>query len=90
MKLTLLVILLKRVLLWLDPPPPPAPDSPLRLRAKILTQMAETYQESGEAKRHRVYGRLLKEFPNVKKRLIALTIEEVLNNVHPSPRPDGL
>ena len=47
-------------------------------RARILTQEAETtlIGGGGEAKRHFVYARLLKEFPN--KREAALAIELAL------------
>jgi hypothetical protein len=34
---------------------------------------------SGESKRHQVYARLIKEFPEAKKRRLALAIEVAMN-----------
>ena len=44
--------------------------------AKPLVEWADTVEEwSGEAKRHQVYARLIKQFPEANKRDLALAIE---------------
>jgi len=58
---------------------PTSPD-PLRDRTRQLTRQADELAPgtSGEYKRHMVYSRLMKEFPQVEKRRLSLTIEQVL------------
>lgn len=59
-----------------------APDdaSPLLQRARVLAQEqdAKWPDRDGEAKRHQVYSRLLKEFPTRAKREIARAIEDAI------------
>jgi hypothetical protein len=69
---------LTRLLAWLNPPPD---DSALMARVKVLVANAEKMAASGEYKRHAVYARLLKEFPESRKRDLALAIERVLSGV---------
>lgn len=47
-------------------------------RARALTNDAETTLTGGEAKRHAVYARIIKEFPATSKRELALAIELAL------------
>lgn len=47
-------------------------------RARVLTQDADTTLSGGEAKRHAVYARLIKDFPATAKRELALAIELAL------------
>jgi len=58
---------------------PKSPD-PLRDRTRVLTKQADQLAPgtSGEYKRHKVYSQLMKEFPQVEKRRLSLTIEQVL------------
>ena len=53
--------------------------STLLKRAVMLTQDVEHIHLSGEAKRHQVYARLIKEFPDVARRQLSRTIEEALD-----------
>lgn len=48
-------------------------------RASSLIMMADKLKSSGEYKRHHVYSRLIKEFPQIPKRQIALEIEKILS-----------
>jgi hypothetical protein len=73
-----LIRLLKAVLAWLEPP---VDDTPLLARVKVLVVAAEKLAASGEYKRHAVYARLLKEFPDSRKRDLALAIERVLQGI---------
>lgn len=69
---------LRRVADWLDP----APDrGPLVTRARVLCDLEDAIRGPGfgEAKRHQVYARLLKDFPEVPKRAIARAIEDALD-----------
>lgn len=50
-------------------------DGPLLSRARGWVVWAERHFDNGEARRHQVYARLLKEFPDTPKREIALAIE---------------
>jgi hypothetical protein len=51
---------------------------PVLDRATHLIGDAETHSMGGEAKRHAVYARLIKDFPTVNKRELALAIELAL------------
>ena len=53
----------------------------LRIRASVLVKAAEEEVPDpgrGELRRHFVYARLIKEFPEVSRRRIGLMIEQVL------------
>ena len=67
---------LRRIAEWLDP----LHDPILLARAKELVEKweKELGPGFGEAKRHQVYAKLLKEFPAIAKRVISATIEEAL------------
>ena len=52
--------------------------TPVLERATQLTQDADTSLTGGEAKRHQVYARLIKDFPMTPKRELALAIELAL------------
>lgn len=71
-----LVEWLYRIAAWIDIPSPeaPPPDG-LFQRAVVLVRDADKLDGSGEAKRHQVYARLIKEFPARSKRDISLSIE---------------
>jgi hypothetical protein len=56
----------------------PATETPYSIRARVLTAAAAGLDGSGEYKRHVVYAQLIKEFPQVAKRVLSLTIEQVL------------
>ena len=47
-------------------------------RAGVLARDADTTLSGGEAKRHQVYAKLIKDFPIVNKRELALAIELAL------------
>lgn len=49
-------------------------------RAVSLTQLYERQYGAGfgEAKRHQVYARLMKEFPTIKRRTLSVAIERAL------------
>ncbi len=51
---------------------------PVLDRARELTQDADTTLSGGEAKRHAVYAKLIKDFPLTLKRELALAIELAL------------
>ena len=76
---------LRRLADWLDPPVPvvvrPVEPSVVQLRAQALTeeQDARWPERSGEAKRHQVYSRLLKDFPETPRRILARAIEDALD-----------
>lgn len=53
-------------------------DAAILARAKGLTQDADTLLTGGEAKRHFVYARLIKDFPTTARRELALAIELAL------------
>lgn len=54
-------------------------DLPELTRAKALTVEAEKLVDtSGEYKRHVVYARLIKEFPDASKRFLSMQIEKAL------------
>lgn len=56
-------------------------DVPAALRARIeaLTGLQEIPGLSGEAKRHQVYARLIKDFPEIPRKALALAIEVILS-----------
>lgn len=70
------------------PPPPRRPcvkahipemDTVLLERARVLVDEQEFYVDrSGEGKRHAVYARLLKDFPDTPRRTLSLAIEYAL------------
>ena len=61
------------------PPPPPIPADALGARAWELVREQDTVPDrSGESKRHQVYARLIKEFPDVPKRVLARAIEDAV------------
>ena len=53
-------------------------DPVLLARTKQLVEAAEVMGGSGEYKRHKVYARLIKEFPTYPYRNLALAIEITL------------
>ncbi len=57
-----------------------APDTPMLISARIWTAWAEeTFPgTSGEHKRHQVYARLLRIYPEARRRDVALAIELAL------------
>lgn len=72
-----LVALLTAIVDRLDPPKPAEPvvESPLAARVRALVAEHAALEASGEYKRHQVYARLLKEFPNEQGRDLGLLIE---------------
>ena len=68
---------------WIAPPCTRAHlDVPPTLAGRIMELALEQHASptsSGEAKRHQVYARLLKDFPNMPHRQVALAIEVVLS-----------
>ena len=54
-------------------------DPALRARIEALTALQEIPGLSGEAKRHQVYARLIKDFPRMTRREISLAIEVALS-----------
>jgi hypothetical protein len=66
---------LRRLADWICPLPPP-PTTAVDDRALVLARMLQSMTKaSGEYKRHEVYARLIKEFPAVPRRDLALAIE---------------
>lgn len=67
---------------WLDPPVVVVPpdQGPLLARAGELVGVAERIFGAGfgEAKRHQVYARLTKDFPDISRRVISRAIEAAL------------
>lgn len=61
-------------------PATPAAIPPLDIRAAALVAEAELLKASGEYRRHQVYARLLKEFPE-QKRELGIAIERAVLNV---------
>jgi len=55
---------------------------PILARARVLTaeQDERWGDRDGEAKRHQVYSRLIKEFPDRQKRELARAIEDALHH----------
>ena len=52
---------------------------PLLVRTQVLTREQNTIEgRSGEAKRHQVYARLIKDFPETSHRVLARAIEDAL------------
>lgn len=80
---------LRQWVAWIDPPPPPPPVTPvvtltvkrddLLMRAIELVIAAEKIWVGGEARRHQVLARLMKEFPGQSKRSLALAIEAAVS-----------
>ena len=76
---------------WTEPvPPPPSaiPKLPLaceaaepyRQRAQELILLEEPRDASGESKRHQVYARLMKDYPEASRKHLALAIELAVNS----------
>ena len=53
----------------------PSVDSPLLVRTKELVTQQEAEGGNGELKRHRAYARLIKDFPDLSRRQLAVAIE---------------
>jgi hypothetical protein len=66
---------------WVPTPYPdlPWPSEALIKRAQELTKQFELPGYSGEYKRHQVFAMLIKEYPEVSQRVLALAIEIGLN-----------
>lgn len=66
----------------LPPPPPlaPPPVSPYWQLTRTLVLEAEKLGASGEYKRHQVYSKLQKAFPEALKRDLAYEIEQVIQD----------
>jgi hypothetical protein len=83
----MLAALLRRLADWLDPPRPvvvPEPEpNPFHARVRSLIAIVEARFGAGfgEAKRRDVYARLMKEFPEARKRDLAFAIEQVLQEL---------
>ena len=82
---TWLVRVLTALLYWLDLPTPPPPPpvvalNKLDVAADLWVRQADNLpgNPDGEFKRHWVYSRLLKHFPDRQKRDVALAIELAL------------
>ena len=78
-----LAVKLRSIAAWLDPPieqfPVPTPEpSAFDLRVSELVRWGASLDGGGEYRRHQVYARLIKEFPDTPKRLIAFSIEKAL------------
>jgi hypothetical protein len=72
-----------RFLKWCLAKLEPQPDhSSLYARTKELVRWADSFAAgtSGEYKRHQVYARLMKEFPELPKRSLGLAIELALQD----------
>jgi len=61
--------------------PSPNEDDPLKARATVLINAAESFDASGEYKRHKVYAQLLKEYPDQKKHDLALIMELIIQDL---------
>ena len=73
--------LLRQLANWLVPPipePPPVEDPALWRVRELVSAQESAGGPSGEYKRHQVYARLLKEFPERRKRDLAYLIELVI------------
>lgn len=74
--------ILRWCLLWLEPVPSPAPvqapPDPCYARVAELVHSIDREDQNGEWKRHQVYARLVKEFPDRRKRDLAYLIESIL------------
>ena len=75
---------------WLSPTPPPVVPDVVRLevardacydRAVILVREMGSRQATGEYKRHQVYARLMKEYPDLPHRQIAVRIEAAVREL---------
>ena len=67
---------LRRLVAWLDPTP-----IPVEQRALVLVTAANLSVGSGEYKRHHVYARLIKEFPDVPHNQLGLAIETAVGRM---------
>lgn len=59
---------------------PPLSYDLLKRAGTLITEQEQFADRSGEAKRHQVYARLLKEYPNRSKGDLAFAIEAVLRS----------
>ena len=59
-------------------PPPLTPSTALIERARQLVLREEAGPGDGESRRHRVYAKLIKEFPAVSRRVLSRAIEDSL------------
>ena len=69
---------LRQLANWIDPyrvPAVTADDDPVAAAADQLCYDLADLPQSGEYKRHQVYAKLIKQFPAVPKRDLALAIE---------------
>ena len=86
-----LLSVLRALVLWLEGPPPeppvvvaeviePLPPDPVLERAREWVAWADGMAPGtdGEYKRHQVYARLIKAFPQSRKRDLAFAIERVM------------
>ena len=73
-----LIRCLKRMLAYLEPPPPCSLYA-ASARPLLLAAEATFGPGFGEAKRHYVYARLIDQYPQVSKRLLARAIEDALD-----------
>jgi len=72
--------LLRRLLAWLDPPPDPEIVIPVldpvqALASQLITQANALMDTTGEYRRHWVYAKLIKAFPDRRKRDLSMAIE---------------
>lgn len=72
-----LVKLLRSIIKWIEP----ETNDLFLARVRLLVKAYESAGVSGEYKRHQVYARLIKDFPDMEHKYIGLKIEEVINNV---------
>ena len=75
---------LHRVAAWIWTPPPRPVENPVLARALVLVDAVERAVDpaaSGEFKRHMVYARLLKEFPAIRHRDVALFVETAVQQL---------
>ena len=70
--------LLREVADWIEPACVSV--GSLGTRASVLVRQAEQLETSGEHKRHRVYARLIKDFPDIRPRVLGLAIEMAMQD----------
>ena len=73
-----IAVFLRKIAEWLDPIPLAAPIPASRVQELMDEQDARWNDRSGEAKRHQVLARLVKEFPTVRERELGLIIEQLM------------
>ena len=75
---------LHRLANWIWTPPPRTVENPVLARALVLVESVHQCADpaaSGEYKRHTVYARLLKEFPDTRRRDVSLLLEAAVQQV---------